>query len=66
MYHCILYFITVFTCSFYGSYRPEIKCLCLFISITCDIDTLNSDAALRELLVLRLKCSFYMVNTVLF
>ena len=27
----ILYFITLFTCSIYGSYRPEIKYIYLFI-----------------------------------
>ena len=39
--HFILYFITVFTCSFYGSYRPEIKFLYLSLSLyvthVCDI-----------------------------
>ena len=29
----ILYVITLFTCSIYGSYRPEIKYIYLFINL---------------------------------
>ena len=63
MYHFIVDFVTVFTCSFYGSLRPEINFLHLYLYLYIYI-YINLFSIIYSLTVIPLWLVILMVVTV--